>query len=585
MKIKFLLMMIVLLASVGFLSFLSSCQAEKTQKEKPNVILILTDDQGYGDFSCHGNPVIKTPVLDKLHDQSIRFTDFHSSPMCSPTRGQLMTGRDAVDNACTAVCKGRSLVREDLPMMSDIFKASGYQTAHFGKWHMGDSYPFRPQDRGFDETIHHGAWGITSIADYYGNSYWKGKFNHNGNYEDFDEYCTDAWFDYMLKYINKWQEGDKPFFIYLPTNCPHAPHKCNDIYAEPYWEQGVDTVTARFFGQIANIDENMEGLLKTLDEKGIADNTILIYMSDNGTVQGENVYNAGMRGKKTYPYEGGHRVPLFVRWPGGNLGDPRDIDALTECQDILPTLIDWCGLNRPEDDAFDGTSLTPLFKGKTEGIDDRILVVQYDNPYQPEENKAVMWKKWRLVKSTELYDLSVDPGQKNDVAAEHPEIVKKLKDYYDAWLVDAMKGYNKTRYIHIGTEHQNPCMLFSNDWQGDYADNAWDLHAGNAFGAWDVIVEAAGKYEFTLSRWHPASGLALTDSSLFNGKYQGGLPIAKARIKVGSQEQTVETKPGQSLVKFTMDLPEGATKVETWFLDKNDKEICGAFYTNVELLQ
>ncbi len=578
------------LAGAGAVFTFSGCQNEnktaEQNKERPNVLLVVTDDQGYGDFSCHGNPVLKTPVLDKLHGESVRFTDFHSSPMCSPTRGQLMTGRDAWDNGCTAVCLGKSMVREELPMMADIFNASGYQTAHFGKWHMGDSYPYRPQDRGFDETIHHGAWGITSIPDYHGNTYWEGKFSHNEDLIDYDQYCTDAWFDYTLDYIKKWQKGDQPFFVYLSTNCPHSPHHCDDEYAAPYWDQGIDTVVARFFGQIANIDENMERLLKTLNETGLAENTILIFMTDNGTVKGEMVFNAGMRGKKTYPYEGGHRVPLFVRWPKGNLGEPRDIDVLTQCQDILPTLIDWCGLTKPENADFDGTSLAPLFKNETKGIDDRILVVQYDNPWNEENSKAVMWKKWRLVKLNELYDLSVDPGQENDVAEEHPEIVEKLMNHYNTWLEGAQKGYDQIRYIHVGTEHQNPCMLFSSDWVGGYADNSWNLNDGTAIGYWNVIVEKAGTYEFTLSRWHPASGWALTayDENAHNGE-KSGRPIARARLKVGDFDKTVETDQDQSLVKFKVELPEGKTKVATCLLDKDGKELCSAFYTNVELLE
>ena len=575
------------IAGAGAACLMPSCQnSKKDISVKPNVILILTDDQGYGDLSVHGNPILKTPVLDSLHDLSVRFTDFHVSPMCSPSRGQLMTGRDAMDNGCTAVCLGRSMVREDLPYMADIFRASGYQTAHFGKWHMGDSYPYRPEDRGFDENISHGAWGIGSIADYFGNTYWKGKFHHNGEYLDYDKYCTNSWFDYTLDYLNSRKKGDKPFFIYLATNCPHAPHLCDDSYSDPYLAAGLDTVTAKFFGQIANIDENMERLLRNLDEKGLTDNTILIYLTDNGTERGEKVFNAGMRGKKTLPYEGGHRVPLFVRWPDGNIGIPRDISVLTECQDILPTLIDWCGLQQPKDAVFDGTSLAPLFKGETADFDDRILVVQYDNPYVPENNKAVMWKKWRLVKGNELYDLSTDPGQQNDIAEQHPEVVRKLEDYYNRWLEDALKGYNQTRYIHIGTEHENPCMLYSSDWQGSYADNAGNLFAGDAIGWWDVMVETAGTYEFTLSRWHPASGMALTDSyEVKKNVFRGSLPIAKAKIRVGDHEQTVETKAGQREVKFRLDLPAGPAKVETWFMDRDGKEICSAFYTGVEWLK
>jgi len=575
------------LAGAGVAFSLVSCKhAEKEWEARPNVIIVLTDDQGYGDLSVHGNPVLQTPQLDRLHDQSIRLTDFHSAPMSTPTRGQLITGRDCKDNGASAVCLGRSMIREEVPTMADIFSASGYQTAQFGKWHLGDSYPYRPQDRGFQETVHHGAWGITSIADYFGNTYWNDTYNHNGVWEKYEGYCTDVWFDLTLDYISKWKEGDKPFFVYLATNCPHGPHLVDDVYSDPYLEKGMDETTAKFFGQIANIDENMGRLMETMDQAGLTDNTILIYMTDNGTVQGHNVFNAGMRGHKTEPYEGGHRVPLFIRWPDGDLGKPRDIDLLTQCQDILPTLMDWCRLEKPENLELDGSSLAPVFKGDDSGLDDRILVVEYDNPYRPQENLAVMWKKWRLVMDKELYNLSTDPGQTTDVSAQYPEVVEKLKQHYKEWREKTMPDYEKPRYIHLGNEKQNPLMLYSSDWQGSYADNLGNLLAGNRIGYWDVIVDTPGNYEFTLSRWHPAGNIPLNDPMEDrHGRVRGAVPIAKARLKVGSYDQTIVTSPGQTEVKFTVELEKGVQVVETWFLDKDGKPICSAYYTKVERIK
>jgi arylsulfatase A-like enzyme len=201
-----------------------AAQNRNNPKNKPNVLIVLTDDQGYGDLSCHGNPILKTPNLDALHQQSIHFTDFHVAPMCTPTRGQLLTGRDAMANGATFVCMGRSMMRNDLPTMADVFAANGYHTGHFGKWHLGDSYPHRPQDRGFQETINHGAWGITSIADYYGNDYWDDTYRHNYQLEEYKGYCTDVWFDEAMDYMKVRHANNEPFFVYLPTNCPHSPH-------------------------------------------------------------------------------------------------------------------------------------------------------------------------------------------------------------------------------------------------------------------------------------------------------------------------------------------------------------------------
>jgi len=552
------------------------------RKGRPNVIIILTDDQGYGDLSCHGNPILKTPNLDKLHKQSIRFTDFHVAPMCTPTRGQLLTGRDAMANGATFVCMGRSMIRNDLPTMADIFASNGYHTGHFGKWHLGDSYPHRPQDQGFQETIHHGAWGITSIADYFGNDYWDDTYRHNHQFEEYQGYCTDVWFDEAMKYIKTRHAKKEPFFVYLPTNCPHSPHWVDDKYSEPYRRQGLDQKTAKFFGQIANIDENMGRLLTMLDQTGIAENTLLIYMTDNGTVAGHNVFNAGMRGRKTELWEGGHRVPCFMRWPAGNLGKPRDIDALTQCQDMLPTLKDICHLNVPDTMVTDGVSLAGLLREKEKTLANRMLVVRYGPDNREKWECAVLWNKWRLVSGEQLYDVSSDPHQDKNVAAEHPDIVAAMRKHYEQWWAKTNPLFNQPRYIHLGSEKANPVMLYSSDWKGSYADNFRNLSNGNQIGYWDVLVERKGEYKITLSRWHPAAGNAL-DAPIQGPQGKGkAVPIAKARIKVGNVDISQPTVTGQKEVSFTLHLEAGKTQLSTWFYDKDGKELCSAYYTLVE---
>ncbi len=559
-----------------------SSRSRPARKNRPNVIIVLTDDQGYGDLSCHGNPILKTPNLDRLHRQSIRFTDFHVAPMCTPTRGQLLTGRDAMANGATFVCLGRSMIRSGLPTMADIFAANGYQTGHFGKWHLGDSYPHRPQDRGFQQTVHHGAWGITSIADYFGNDYWDDTYRHNHQLEEYQGYCTDVWFDEAMKYIKTRHARKEPFFLYLPTNCPHSPHWVDDEYSEPYRRQGLDQRTAKFFGQIANIDENMGRLLGMLDRTGIAENTILIYMTDNGTVAGHNVFNAGMRGRKTELWEGGHRVPCFVRWPAGNLGKPREIDVLSESQDMLPTLTDLCGLDMPDRMTTDGMSLAGLLRGEEKTPADRMIVVRYGPDDRPKWQCAVLWKKWRLLGGERLYDVSSDPHQDKNVAAQHPDILAAMRKHYEQWWAKTDPLFKQRRYIHLGSQRANPLMLYSSDWRGSYADNFANLSRGDQIGYWDVLVERKGEYRITLSRWHPAAEQAL-DAPLQGPQGKGrAVPIAKARIKVGNVDISQPTVTGQKEVSFKLHLEAGKTQLSTWFYDKDGKELCSAYYTLVE---
>ena len=553
-------------------------RAAATRGKRPNVILVLTDDQGYGDLSGHGNPVLKTPHLDALRRQSVRLTDFHSAPMCTPTRGQILTGRDAMANGATFVCLGRSMMRHDLPTVAEIFAAGGYRTGHFGKWHLGDSYPHRPQDRGFRQTVHHGAWGITSIADHYGNDYFDDTYDHNGKREKYKGYCTDVWFDLAMKYMRKCQADGEPFFVYLPTNCPHSPHWVAPKYAAPYKRAGIP---APFFGQIANIDMNMGRLAAMLDETKLAENTILVFMTDNGTVRGERVFNAGMRGKKCQLWEGGHRVPCYFRWPAGKLGKPRDIDELTHCQDLLPTLTDLCGLARPRGMQLDGESLVPLLRGTRGGLGDRMLVVQYGAA--PKKGAAaVLWQKWRLINNRQLYDVRTDPHQDRDVAAKHPDVVRKMRAHYDAWWQRVRPQFETVRYIHLGSDKANPTTLYSSDWVGSYADNFGNLARGNAIGRWHVIVERAGTYELTLSRWAPEAQTPLADPLTGPMGKGRAVPIAKARLKIGTADVTKPAPHGAKSVSFTVDLKAGKAVLETWFQNKAAKSLCSAYYTKVE---
>lgn len=565
---------------------LSCCSNEAKQKPDGgtdlNVILVMTDDQGYGDLSCHGNPVLKTPNLDQLYSESVRFTDFHVAPMCTPTRGQLLTGRDAMDNGATFVCLGRSMMRQELPTMADLFAGEGYKTALFGKWHLGDSYPYRPNDRGFQEVVRHGAWGITSIADYFGNDYFDDTYKHNGTQEAYSGYCTDVWFDLAMNWMQERQNSGEKFFCYLPTNVPHVPHWVAEEYAAPYEGKGP----AAFFGMIANLDENMGRLEAFLKETGLYENTLLIFMTDNGTAAGEMVFNAGMRGKKRSLYEGGHRVPLFVRCPAGGIGGGRDIDHLTHCQDILPTLADLCRLKQNGEEDFDGVSLASLLTDKKSVFPDaeRMLVVQYGSEIQDlkKSNATVMWEKWRLVKGEELYRIDYDPGQENNLIENHPEIAEEMRHHYEQWWLDTYPQFQKVRNIEIGTKHANPMMLYSSDWQGSYADNFANLAAGDRIGEWNVDIKQEGSYTFTLWRWPPEANTAL-DAELEGPQGKGhAVPIHQARIQIGDVDESLSAPSGTKSVSFTVNLGKGEQLLRTWFNDAQDNPLCSAYYVKVE---
>lgn len=556
---------------------------------KPNVIIVLTDDQGYGDFACLGNPVLKTPNLDRLHDQSIRFTDFHVMPMCTPTRGQLLSGRDCLANGAMNVSSGRTFLRKDLPTMADIFAAGGYRCGQFGKWHLGDNYPYRPQDRGFHEAIWYPSSHIGSAPDYWNNNYFDDTYYHNGRRERFTGYTTDVFFSEAMKWMRAQGAAGKPFFCYLPTAAAHGPLFVADKYREPYKDQKARV--ASFFGMIANIDENMGRLDTFLRETGLRDNTILIFMTDNGGTVGVPIFNAGMRGRKIDLWEGGHRVPCFIRWPAGRLRPPGDIAELTEVQDILPTLVELCRLRTPRRAQFDGLSLAGLLRGEREQLPDRSLVVQFSRMQSPVPQKgdaAVLWRRWRLVQDKELYDLDADFGQTNNLITQRPDILAKMRAQYDTWWAKVAPRVNEHSAITIGASAEDPTQLSPADWEDSFLDQGAQVRAGlRRNGAWNLLVARSGTYEIELRRWAREANAPMTAGlpphQDPNGEFPAGvaLPIVKARLTVGSFDQTRPVAPSDTAITFVLKLKPGPAKLQTWFYDGEGAEIGGAYYVYI----
>ncbi len=559
------------------------------QARRPNVIIVLTDDQGYGDLSCHGNPVLKTPNLDRLHGEGVRFTDFHVSPMCTPTRGQLMTGRDALANGAMNVSSGRTLLRREIPTMADFFASSGYRCGQFGKWHLGDNYPYRPHDRGFHEAVWYPSSHISSAPDHWNNDYFDDTYRHNGRLEAYRGYCTDVFFGEAMRWMKETAAAGRPFFTYLALNAPHGPLWVPQKYRDLYKDQPRNV--AGFFGMLANIDENMGKLDAFLRENKLRDDTILVFMTDNGGTAGVPVFNAGMKGKKIELSDGGHRVPCFVRWPGGGLRAAGDVGELAQVQDLLPTFIDLCGLERPKDAAFDGASLAKLLRGKEERLADRMLVIQFSRMNAPRPTKgdaAVLWKKWRLVQDKELYDVGVDPGQKENVIGTQAELAARMRAHYDAWWSRVEPRLDEFGRVIVGSDAENPSLLSPCEWQDVFFDQSAQVRRGEPRnGAWNLEVDRDGEYEVTLRRW-PAEADApiaagLPAVKIADGEHPAGkaLPIAKARLAIAGLDETRAVGKEDKAVTFALALKAGPARLQTGFLDDAGKELCGAYYVTV----
>ena len=533
---------------------------------KPNVVIVITDDQGYGDLAFTGNSVIKTPTLDKLSKQGTLLNNFHVDPTCAPTRSALMTGRYSDRVGVWHTVQGRSLLRRRETTMPDIFGANGYATGMFGKWHLGDCYPYRPEDRGFQHCVYHQAGGVGQAPDYWGNDYFDDTYIVNGKHQRLDGYCTDVWFDQGMKFIK--DNKDKPFFAYISTNAPHGPYYSPEKYSKPY-ARNPKVPLPEFYGMITNIDDNMARLMKMLDDEGLADNTILVFMTDNGTaagIKGGRGYDGGMRGMKNSEYEGGHRVPFMIRWPNGKIEAGKSVERLTAHIDVLPTMIELCDLKAPEIE-FDGSDIGALLH--TDGADwaERTLVVESQRVVDPIKwrKSAVMNDRWRLVNGKELFDLKADPRQAKDLAAEYPEVVQKLRNEYDIFWNDVSREHDLTSYMVIGSDRSPIVSLSSHDWLIDKLPPWHQNHVKNGAVAeesfWAIEVEQDGEYEISLRRW-PVEA----DKGINDGTYGKAFNYKTARLKIGDVDETIDIPEGAKEVTFKVSLKKGITQLAPVFI-------------------
>jgi arylsulfatase A-like enzyme len=582
---------------------------ETNNKKQPNVILVMTDDQGYGDICANGSPYLKTPNLDQLYKESTRLTNFHSDPSCSPTRAALMTGQYSARSGVWHTTGGRYMLDQAKITMADVFKFNGYKTGIFGKWHLGENYPFRPEDRGFEESVVFVGAGVGSSSDYWGNDYFDDTYFHNGKPQKYKGYCDKVWFDEAISFIRK--NRQQPFFCYLPTNIPHAPLRVDKKYSDPYRTAfAISDRLADYYGMIAEFDEELGRLLKEIRLLGLEENTILVFMSDNGPCPWfggvkinndgflEEGYSAGMRGGKIWGYDNAHRVPCFIRWPGGGVKQGKDLNDLTAHFDLLPTFIDACGLKNPGPEKFDGVSLLPILTTEKVKGPDRTIIVQNQRVDFPVKYKEyqVLTDRWRLVNfykkeledmeqfnkgktetqapllfmkedQYELYDILADPGQKNNLAGQFPEIVKELNHNYEDWWDSVSKNFDQYNNIIIGAAKANPTLL-----DGQSAHEKGNLRV------WAIEVETDGKYKIGIARWPKEANKRISENRI--GKT--AFTFSKASVQVGNVWNEMQVNDANKVATFYVDLKAGKTCLQAFFSTATEKQKLNAEYVYVE---
>lgn len=492
----------------------------------PNVLLIITDDQGYGDFSIHGNPHLQTPNIDRLGNEGVRFDRFYVNSFCAPTRAAVLTGRWPLRTGCHGVTHNREAMRPAEVTLAEAFKVAGYRTACIGKWHNGEQYPFTPAGQGFEEVFgfNNGHW----------NNYFNATLLRGSKPEETNGYISDVLTDEAMTFISKAQKEAKPFLCYLAYNAPHSPYQLPDKYFDKFKAKGFNDKLAAFYGMCENIDDNVGRLLAQLDAMKLADDTVVLFLTDNGGTAGVSTYNAGMRGGKTSLHEGGSRVPLFIRWPAAKW-QPHVAKPIAAHIDLFPTLIDLCEVKPPPGPPIDGVSLRPLLEQESAPWPDRVLYTH--NPID-ETNKypgAVRTQKHRLVREIkgsgggskakandasatpwQLYDMENDPAQENNIAGQNPEMVRDLSAKYEAWFADISHGGLQRFPLPIGHAEQNPVELHAPQsyhdkplrfasgpgYANDYLTGWTDAQAKVWF---ETEVVTAGEYEMEIAFACPAA--------------------------------------------------------------------------------
>lgn len=576
--------------------FLPSCNNQSAGEQPPNLIIVMSDDQG-NNLGCLGNPWLKTPHIDQLSEESVHLTNFHHDMLCTPSRSALMTGRYPIRTGAWRTSRGRSMMRTEEVTIAEIFRENGYATGHFGKWHLGDTWPFRPQDQGFDEVVGLLCGGIGQIADYWGNTYFNDTYYHNGEPQKYEGYCTDVFFNETIRFIRE-QKG-KPFMIYLAPNVAHLPNRVDSIYAQSYMEMGLEKGQSVYYGMITNLDENMGRLMQALDEEGLSENTILLYTTDDGPQKNgqqfdqggwalEKGFNAGQRGGKGSSYEGGHRLFSFVKWPAGGIGGGEKMDFFTSIMDVMPSMLELCDIEVPTDLDLDGVSFKPGLYGKAiHGSNERPLVISKFNNDETDTltgNLCVMLGDWRYNHDGELYNVKEDPAQRENVADQHPEMVEKMKTIYGEWLDHTTGTIREPVRFILGDVRAPVISLTTQDTYMAKGNSVFSprgvLNLEQKNGPWKVRFARDGTYRITLSRYPLYTHLPM---GIHSEKGNADFDAAMARLSVGEIVDEQEISPNDTLVSFEVEVKSGDADLQTWLIASDGMEI-PAYFVDVEYI-
>lgn len=558
----------------SILLFLLACSTARSTPGQPNVVVMLIDNHGFFELSCHGHPVLQTPRIDQFAAEGVSFSNFHAPPFCSPSRGALLTGRYALRAGIHNTVGGVSILHRDEKTVADFLKEAGYATGVFGKWHLGMNYPYAPKFRGFDEVFIHGGGGVSQLEDYYGNNHMDATYEHNGTYVKSDGFSTDVLFDQAIRFI-KDQKG-KPFFCYIATPAVHFPLLTHPENAKRLLARGVErSKEFPLYSMIENVDDNVGKLMDFLKAVGLRENTLVILASDQGVNdRGALVHRSGKWQNRGVQYDEKHQVYCMIQFPELTEGNAGPVDNLAGMVDLMPTVLDVCGIAQP--DNLDGRSLTPLLSGSDRWDNERILIVQCPRKRQRHhwENVSIKSQQWRLVDGDKLYDVKEDRGQTVNLIERYPQIAKRLAAAYESFWKSLPPAEALISPHVLGSAKAPDVRLNGMDWYvGDAPWTQQILDRKTQNGKWRVEVARDGRFRFELRRYPREA--------------EKPIEAFSAAIEIGPVKSERAVDPQAKQAVFELDLKRGTYDLSATFSHREGsgpQQVWGAYYAYVSYL-